>query len=212
MKIVNYFLCLSLFINVIVAHAQQEEQDLVLPKAVFKISPLHFFTNTLQFGTEIFNNARSRSLNIDVGVRSNSDFYEDVRGVTTEIGFRKYVKPMTIKHRKSRQFYQGIYYNFFVQGAYFSGYDDNYYGPSSAPGYVRDEVTIKSISPGFYMGLQKTLWEVVLMDIYVGGGVKINDIDHSQQPQNEFYGNDGILDPAFEGIYPKIGIKFGIGL
>jgi hypothetical protein len=207
----KHVLLLIMVFSVFAANAQSEEKDLVLPKAVFKISPLHFFTSTLQFGTEVFNSRRSRSFNLDIGIRSNSNFYDDVRGITTEIGYRKYVKPMTLKQRKSRQFYQGIYYTFFVQGGYFTG-DTDYYSPSSMPSNERDKVTIRSISPGFYMGLQKTLWEVVLMDIYVGGGIRIAEEEHSQAIPNKFYGDDGIVDPGFEGIYPRIGIKFGIGL
>src|SRR5688572_11883733 len=101
MKTPKIFLLLISFSVSAFAQPDTEEKPLTLPKAVFKISPLYFFTSTLQFGAEIFNNARSRSLNIEIGVRSNSDFYEDVRGITTEIGYRKYVKPMTLKYRKS---------------------------------------------------------------------------------------------------------------
>jgi hypothetical protein len=196
------------------ASAQSDEKHPVLPKAVFKISPLHFFNSTFQFGTELFNDARSRSANIDVGIRSGSQSYDDVKGFSTEIGYRKYVKPMTLRTRKSgRQFHQGIYYNFFVSGSYFSGYNDSYqyYTPSAAPTYDNRKVTFKSFGAGFYMGLQKTLWEVVLMDIYVGGGIKMTEANRSAD-YNDYYYDEDLFDPGFEGIYPKIGIKFGIGL
>jgi hypothetical protein len=202
-------LCISCFTS---SGQSANENELVLPKTVFKISPLHFFNSTFQFGTELFNTTQSRSLNIDIGVRSNSQLYDDVKGISAEIGYRKYVKPMTLRTRKSRQFYQGIYYNFFVRGSYFEGFKEDYvYDPFSGGGtYVSHKLTARSIGPGFYMGLQKTIWEVVLMDIYVGGGIKISDINPSDR--GDFYYDDDLFDPGYEGIFPKIGIKFGIGL
>lgn len=197
------------------ASAQSDnEKQFILPKAVFKISPQHFFNSTFQFGTELFNGTWSRSANIDVGIRSGSQSYNDVKGFSTEIGYRKYVKPMTLRTRKSsRQFYQGVYYNFFVSGSYFSGYQDGYrYDSSGAPVYNNPKVTFKSYGAGFYMGLQKTLWEVVFMDVYVGGGIKVTETNRSRQIGNFYYDDDNFSEPGFEGIYPKIGVKFGIGL
>lgn len=212
MKILKHFIFPVVILSVLSAKAQSEEnKDFVLPKAVLKLSPFHFFNSTFQFGSEIFNQTRSRSFNIDVGVRSSSLTYDDAKGISTEIGFRKYVKPMTLRQRKSRQFYQGIYYNIFIQGSYFEGYSQEYiYNPTTGGAYDRYKITVKSIAPGFYMGLQKTLWEVVLMDAYIGGGVKISEIDRSQQVG--YYYDDELFAPGYEGIYPKIGIKIGIGL
>jgi hypothetical protein len=69
--------------------------------------------------------------------------------------------------------------------------------------------TITSVSPGFTLGLQKTLWRVVFLDVYVGGGIRFSDI--TPPTTSQYYDSD-ITDPGYEGIYPKIGAKIGVGL
>lgn len=179
-----------------------------LPRASIKITPLHFFSSTFQFGTEIFNTSYSRSFNLDIGLKSSSFSYDEAFGFTTEVGFRKYVKPMTYQEGKRKGFHQGIYYNFYLQGGYFEG--EGYYDFFFDFNPEDINVTIVSISPGFYIGLQRTLWEVMFLDVYVGGGYRASNIDYTLSPSQEI--DYDITEPGYKGIYPRLGLKLGIGL
>jgi hypothetical protein len=67
---------------------------------------------------------------------------------------------------------------------------------------------------GFTLGYQRTLWEVVFLEAFVGGGIQFSDRISSGQlpPDGLIYQYDGITDPGYKGILPKIGLMIGIGL
>lgn len=193
----------------------QSDSDLTqLPRASIKISPLHFFSGTFQLGFEFFNPSYSRSLNIDLGFRTGADDYRSANGFSGELGIRKYVKPLTqheaIINGKEKSFYQGIYYNLYIQGGYFKGEDSKSSFLSTFSGVTQHDVTINYVSPGFYIGLQRTLWEVLMIDFYLGGGFRITESKYTPELSEDI--EFDIFDPGYEGIYPKLGIKIGIGL
>lgn len=157
-----------------------------------------------ELGIETFNADFSRSFNLDIGFRSSSYDYEDGSGFDAEIAYRRYVAPMRIHTRKSRDFYQGIYYSVFVRGETFSGIPYDYYNGTPEP----DEQRVNSIAPGFTLGLQKTLWEIIFLDVYFGGGVKISDAEDD----GDFYYDPDLTQPGYEGIFPRIGAKIGVRL
>lgn len=183
----------------------QEVPSFEMPRTIVKFSPLYFFVNTFQLGIETFNADVSRSFNLDVGYRSSSYDYEDESGFDAELAYRRYVAPMRIHTRKSRQFYQGIYYCIFVRGETFQGKPYDY----NIGRYSENAVRINSLAPGFTLGLQKTLWEIVFLDVSVGGGVKFSDGEGLNDP---YYYESEITQPGYEGIFPRIGAKIGVRL
>jgi hypothetical protein len=209
-------LLFAIFLSTPLLSIAQEEikPAFTLPRSVIKLAPLQFFSNTLELGLESFNKDFSRSFDGSIGFRSGASDFEDGRGLALELGYRKYVSPMKLRVRKDRQFYQGIYYNVAVKGSYFSGTyrDYYYYDPNTGSSYTQDyDQKVKAISPSFTLGLQKTLWQIILLDVYVGGGIRFSDVD-SELPDPNYYYGDGIFGPAYDGIYPKIGAKIGVGL
>ncbi|MBL7856876.1 MAG: hypothetical protein JNM57_04240 [Cyclobacteriaceae bacterium] len=197
------FLSCSLFVL-----AQDNDLEFKLPKTFIKLSPLQFALNTLELGIETFNPTYSKSFNLSAGLRSGSIAYDEGAGGSLEISFRKYAAPMKFRQRGNRMSYQGIYYSFFLRGEYFKGENTDYYYGSDPSKYT--EKTL-SLTPGFTIGYQKTLWQILLLDVYVGGGVKFTDIEYPDgQPVYEPYYD--VFDPGYSGIYPKIGAKIGIGL
>ncbi len=177
-----------------------------LPRTLIKISPLQFFSQTFELGIEAFDHNYSKSLNITAGLRTGSNSYDDGSGANLELGYRKYAAPMKFRSRNNHQSYQGIYYSLFVRGEYFKGKNQDYNYP------VEHSEKILSIAPGFTIGFQKTLWQIIVLDIYVGGGIKFTDIEHTNNPNNNYNNYYSIFDPGYSGIYPKTGVKIGIGL
>jgi hypothetical protein len=191
---------LTLFAACSLAQAQNENDDFEMPKALIKIYPQAFFINTFQLGIETFNSEYSRSFNFDAGLRTRNDNWDDsYSGGFGEIAYRKYFVPMQIRRKN----YLGVYYSIAFKAGYYktTTYDD-------FTGNYDEETELWSYSPSFIIGLQKTIWQVLLLDMFVGGAVGI-----PVYPDNAIkveYAD--ILDPAFKGIYPKIGVKIGIGL
>ena len=66
---------------------------------------------------------------------------------------------------------------------------------------------------GFTIGYQKTLWQVLFLEAFGGGGIQFADRKVTgQAPEYAYYDYDTITDPAYKGILPKIGMNIGIGL
>jgi hypothetical protein len=191
----------------------QQNSDFTFPRSLIKLSPFQLFNNTLELGIETFNPKLSKSFQATLGFKSGASEFDDGQGGSIELAFRKYVLPMELRVRKSREFYQGIYYSLYVGGSYFEGKSSSYgyFDPNNGVWSNSSySATIKSISPGFTIGLQKTLWKVLVLDVYIGGGIKFSE---SQYTGTNYYPSyNGILDPGYDGIYPKFGGKIGVGL
>ncbi|MEO5600616.1 MAG: hypothetical protein ABIR06_06800 [Cyclobacteriaceae bacterium] len=128
------------------------------------------------------------------------------------------MKIITSKRNKSS--HQGIYGAAYIQGGSYSGQFANqytYFDPNTGRPVTQwnnnYEEDITNWGLGFTIGYQKTLWQVLFLDAFVGGGVQFsNTIVSGQAPDQNYYYYDGILDPAYKGILPKIGMNIGIGL
>lgn len=206
-KLLLVFMYLS--VTVLLFAQEDSEPSFKLPRSVIKISPFQFALNTLELGIETFNPTYSKSFNFSLGLRTGSNVYNDGSGVNLELGYRKYAAPMKYRVRGNRESYQGIYYSLFVRGEYFKGEKNDYFYGGYQDSYK--EKTF-AIAPGFTIGFQKTLWQVILLDAYVGGGVKFSHVDYLTTPPPGYEPYYDIFDPGYSGIYPKIGVKIGIGL
>jgi hypothetical protein len=209
--------------------AQQEDSPIV-PRSLFKVSPQHFTINTLKLSAEIFNKQRDKSFSVSVYGRFDSTpnydiyYYGDDRykGIGGELQYRKYISPIkSLTTRRNKNFLQGIYVGGYLQGAAFSNdgeyvtytYDPNTNQQISTTTYV--EESIGNWGTGFTIGVHRTLWSVLYVDAYVGGGIQWSDITRSQTPTNTnyydyYYG--GIVSPHYQGIMPKFGILLGVAL
>jgi hypothetical protein len=95
------------------------------------------------------------------GYRSGHDDYDDGVGGTATLAYRNYARPITRPLEKKPEVRQGIYYSLYVQGEYFKGIEK--YNDPQLPEVER---TITSISPGFTIGLHRTIFEVLYFDFY----------------------------------------------
>jgi hypothetical protein len=196
-----------------------QEQKTLSSRTVFKLSPQHFFVSTLQIGTERFNHDFTRSWNVSVGVRSQgSDRTHStvIRGAEVDLQYRRYVRPMQpYTSRKNRTYLQGVYIGPFVNGGYFNVDDEHLFmnwgmgGPNwQGHGNVYNSL---QFAGGFTIGMQRTFWDVIVLDVFAGGGVRHSSIDmvsnrFDDQPMHS------LTWPGFSGIFPRIGFNIGIAL
>lgn len=178
-----------------------------LPRAITKISPLLFFTQTLELGIEALNPAYTRSFQISASIRSGQGDYIDGRGASGTIAYRRYVTPLSTPVPRNPDAVQGIYYSLLFRVEYFKG-EEQYYNQAA---FETTTETIYNFSPAFTIGLQRTVFDVLFIDVYLGGGIKFADIRyHGTSPSEQIHYD--LFHPAYEGIYPAVGVKIGVGL
>jgi hypothetical protein len=197
-------LLLVLCATVLTANAQEQKDVFTIPKTLLKLYPQAFFVNTFQLGIETFNPAYSRSFNLDVGLRTrNENWDSQYAGFYGDIAYRKYFVPMKLTDHITRQYYMGFYYSVGFKGGFYQ--TQSYEEFNGTYDYVDSELW--SFSPYFVLGLQRTFWEVLYIDIFMGGAIGIPV--YSDDAYKVSYPD--IIEPAFKGIYPKIGVKIGVG-
>lgn len=193
-------------------------------KMLIKVSPQHFIASTLQVGIEHFNTDFSKSWNFSIGLRNqgnNQNSYSDeVRGGEIDLQFRRYVRPLQqFSSRKNRTYSQGVYFGPFINGGFYTVDDLNTYTWTyrDINGQLITETSsnggkyeTQHFAAGFTIGLQRTFWEVLTLDAFVGGGLRATNFTLIAGDRNDIY--NGLLDPGFTGIFPRIGFKVGIAL
>lgn len=194
-------------------------------RSIFKLSPQHFFDNSLKVGVERFNQEYSGSFAIFLTGMIDNDQYsgygfdEGYDGIALEFQLRKYIsamKPTVSKH--GRSFHQGVYGAAYAQGGYYEGASQGetyQYDPmtgNTTPVYYNYVHRITNGGFGFTIGYQKTLWEVVFLEAFIGGGIQFSGSEVSGIKVDDYFSDEGIIDPAYRGILPKIGLNIGIGL
>lgn len=139
----------------------------------------------------------------------------------SEISYRKYISLMkTLETRRGKSYLQGIYASGYDQGGRFSseGTITSYtFPPNHAPVIttrydIQENVT--NMGFGFTIGVNRTLWKVLYIDAYVGGGLQFAKRELSKPPPPNsfcsFYSD--ITDPGYQGILPKFGLLIGVKL
>jgi hypothetical protein len=205
------------------SHGQNTAPE--IPLALFKISPQHALNNTLKIGVERFNRSHARSLVFYLSGtwqahQGDVNYRYSYTGLGGELQYRKYITPMqNFTSRRNRIFAQGIYWTGFAQGAGFteaSKFQNTHYDPNTGIRTVlgineyRKHITNGAL--GFGIGIQRTLWKVIFVDVYVGGGVQVAATTFSKQTHDlpDYVGFPG--DAEYDGIIPKMGIQLALAL
>jgi len=192
-------------------------------KVIFKLSPFHFIDKTLNVQTEIFTDAQYKnSFQISLnGMYQSNRTVSDIGG-SIELQGRYYprsFKPDTMPWVWNKV--AGLYFGYGAQlGAneyWKSSYEPVYDAFKNYVGDVEGKRTWNSqwVTPFFCFGYQLIVWETLYIDVYLGGGIKINSVTRKfENIQNNDLNNDNpvIFDRYYKGIIPKMGFSIGIGL
>ncbi len=209
-KLIVFFL---IALNTHHLHAQDEE--IATPsRTVAKIQPQQFVDNTFFLSLEKFNKDFGKSFNFGLGLTSTNNEVSQ-SGYKAEIQYRYYpLKFAESKGRKSGQSYHGgIYAGIYLHHSY-NQKTTSYYEfndiPDSDPVLVENKHKVVAFNPGIVIGYQKTFFEKLYIEAYVGGGIRTGSISDSRTGYIEY--NDGIFDEDYQGVFPKIGFNIGLGL
>jgi len=205
----------------------QEDQHISVPRSLIKLAPQNFTQNELKILTEFFlDSARKKSLVFAVYGRlskkyfnnfyPNNQYYQpgtysnsegSYNGLGSEIAYRKYVGPFKqLITNHGKPYLQGIYSSIYMQGGYFVGKNTNssyYFGNPNPFGQYDTEEKVTNFGLGFTIGLQRTIWEVLFIDVYVGGGMQFSNRGRNEVP---------LSDPGYQGVMPNFGLQVGIRL
>jgi hypothetical protein len=221
----KFRISLLLILTSFAAYSQSESNP---PKALFKVSPAHFAINTLKLGAEIFNKTQTKSIvfygygRLENSQDLSSYYDEQYNGLGCELQYRKYISPLkSYTTRRNRNYLQGIYAAGYLQGGSFVRKGDfvqytytGSYPPSSTTYYLHESA--KNLGTGFIIGVQRTLWSVLFIDAYLGGGIQWSDVSKNivTAPGTtiDYYNYNDITSPGYQGIMPKFGLQIGIAL
>ena len=191
------------------------------PRPVLKISPQHLFDYSLKTGLEQFNSGYSKSIVFFITSRidgsRNTVTRDGYSGIAAEVQYRKYLRPMeefgSDKDRK------GVYWSAFLQGGYYKGaFRDSYSSLDQntgkwITGFNYDfKETIRNGAAGLTFGIQKTVLEIVYVDVYVGSGIQLAKLIRKGMIPPYELPRGGIVHPGHQGILAKIGLNLGIRL
>ncbi len=234
----NNFKITILGIIVLFSFSSKAQNLVSLPKLkVFKFYPIDLANNTLSVGLENFNLTRKKSTVFTFGLiyrnakaanytspqTPNLNNFDKRQGLKVGIERRIYVPNFReVVNTKNQNMHKyGFYLSPFLDADYQSvTFQNNYYSnyifdpikQTNIPTLVESAGKSKvfGIMPGFTLGVQTSLWGVLYLDMYAGGGLRIidnNTINLNGPNQPYYYFND---DYVKEGIRPKIGFNVGI--
>jgi hypothetical protein len=186
-----------------------------IKRYMFKMSPQHLTLKMLRVGVERLNNNQTKgfSLYLFGAANDKENFYSNFpyTGGGAEIQARKYLNTFTNKtNSQGQSFAQSVYLAGFAQGGIFR-WGREYSPPftSQADRYKYD----KNIALGFSIGLQRTVWKILILDVFAGGGFQKGWSEASlATPIRYSYQNSRFSGPGYTGVLPKGGLMLGIYL
>lgn len=188
----------------------------------FYFSPFHFIVGTFQMGVErdFMKSRNSISLIGNLVLSKNSN--DELRfGTGGELFFKfKISRELQISSNKKNT-RQSVAHHFyylapFFQYNYFSReHKENTYIIYQYPVNItytdnggKDE--INSAGGGIVIGLRVSFGKKFDLDMFVGGGIKYADISVVNNIYRDDY-NGAVIEPGYTGVFPKLGMKVGVG-
>tara|TARA_B000000532_G_C18877345_1_gene411358 strand:- start:4031 stop:4576 length:546 start_codon:yes stop_codon:yes gene_type:complete len=181
---------------------------------LLKNSPFHFVDATFKMSVEK-ELSDNKSVNLSGAIHLVEDGWNDdlARGIACELQIRKYV----MGFKSSESSLSGVYIAPFGNLSYYrmsETYYNWYYEYDEFGNYInwREETKVdassKIIQAGILMGTQYIFSNVILLDLYLGGGIQYSIEKGNRNPVN--HGGSGFR--FYTGVIPKIGFNVGVKL
>lgn len=182
-------------------------------KNVIKISPVQFANSTFELNYERYFNDKKQSVVLSPALLLRENGAESLVGFKALVQHRFY---FTHLHKGTNNtwgmsnvaFYGGSYVQFLnAKEDYWGSYNDGDYN------YYTEifEKDISSIEGGVLLGMQVDIIPRLVLDFYLGGGIKYAEVEDTLEPfLNDGYSNSyGVLDKEYTGVVPRASIQFG---
>jgi hypothetical protein len=182
-----------------------------------KISPVEFGKAEFQIAYERYFGDRSSSITISPSIILKENNYESKEGF--QIGGQYRIFLSHIKSDSRRIFLGfhniGVYTGLYAQYQdYKEDYKSNWWDMATDM-QSNGEFTkkISATEGGAIIGVQIDITKRILIDFFVGGGVRYSDITDSKDgvvDENQYYEDYSVFDPEYKGVKPKIGFQLGV--
>jgi hypothetical protein len=198
------------------ANLKKKEFKDVRKNMVFGLSPFHFFDNSISVSGEFFSKSYKKSVRLALtGIYRDNKRLSD-KGFAMELSGRYYPKSFECDSMVwGRNMASGIYLGYGAQAG-LNEYIDfafQYYDPIAMKDFsIERKKTSIWVSPFVCFGYQFTFYEVLYVDVFVGGAIKFNNVDRSNPVIGYDEENPNIFQREYKGIMPKIGFTIGLGL
>ena len=195
-KFIIIFLCLTSYSLNAQDNTKKENPGY---KNMFKFSVTNFFDNTFQISYERMTCDNS-ALMISGGLSYKDNGGEPMQGYKGELQYKYFVYTRE-KENSGGSIYFAPYF------LYKYTEKENYYHTEFAPYNYQILYYFNSFSGGILFGKNFTIAKKLVIELYVGGGIKRTFGAHLKD--NVSYYNYDIWDPGYNGITPKVGIDVG---
>lgn len=182
-----------------------------------KISPVEFTKAEFQISYERYFGNRSSSIVISPSVILKDSYDESKAGLQGMIQYRFY---LTHFNKSESKTFLGLHNYGFYSGVYalYMDYAEDYqiglYNQDTQEYEMHNlHKESNSIEGGAIVGLQVDITERIVMDFYVGGGIRKTDLsdDLTQEQRDQgYYQYYGVLDPEYQGVKPRVGLQLGM--
>jgi hypothetical protein len=193
--------------------------------SVFKFHPFSLITSSLVFGRETFNEQKTRSTVLTLGIRyknskennyavNTTDPYNKWTGVSLGIEKRFYVPSFgtNTKNPDSDSGEWGIYLGPELK----VDYNSNKIKTASS-NFTEVNRNFLGVKPSVNIGIEFTIFKNMYLDAYLGGGIRFvnkSNLTSNYDFRNEFGDQNYILTRVIlaEGVRPNGGLTFGLKL
>ncbi len=214
-KLLITIITMSIWGSMCTLQAQTEDKQYPYKNSL-RISPFQFANSAFQLNYERYFNDRRSSILLSPALLLRENGNESLLGFKGLVQYRFYLSHLKKGINKTWGFYNvGFYFGGYSQfiyanEEYFGAYYNNNNGEYYEGIYEKDVVSIEG---GVMTGIQIDIFPRLIVDVFVGGGVKYADITDEIEkyvPETNIYRETyGVLDREYTGVNPKGGFQIG---
>jgi len=193
----------------------QDHQDYL--NNVVKINPFLFGRSEFQISYERYFNDRKSSIVLMPSYLLRDNGENNIEGWQMMGQYRIY---LTHYRKDQKKTFLNVYNYGFYAGLYalYLDYEEqftrNVYDPITFEYELNTyERSIQSYEGGALLGLQMDITKRIVLDFYVGGGLRKSEVEDSYLDfveDQEYYSDYSVFDFAYTGVKPRVGLMLGI--
>lgn len=213
-KVMKNILTLFMVVFFFGSSYAQNDMQVIYNQNAIKISPFEFGRAEFQLHYERYFNNRKSSITVAPSIFLRDNANEKANGWQLMSQYRFY---LTHYNGEADRIFLGLYNVGFYTGLYglYLDYSEDFvsgqYDPISSE-YIMSTYnkTVNSFEAGPLLGVQIDITKRILIDFFVGGGIRWSDYTNSYTDEIENYGSFGVFDTEYTGVKPKLGFTIGI--